>query len=80
MACRRAMVDAHKVGGISLLLSVRIWGEEVAYDAIAAGAVGGLDNIEGSGLISVAWSLREHWTWEGKKTRFETNGGIDENN
>lgn len=47
MACCRAMADAHEVDGISLLLNVETRDEEEAIDAIAAGAVGRPDNIEG---------------------------------
>ena len=50
--------------------------EEEANDAIAADAVGTLDNIERSGPISVVWSLRERRTWEEKKILFKANGGI----
>ena len=72
------MADAHEVGGISLLLNIEILDEEEANNAIATGAVGRVDNSEVNGPVSVMWSLREHWTWEGKKIRPETNGAIDE--
>jgi nicotinate-nucleotide pyrophosphorylase (carboxylating) len=64
---RRAIADAHEVGGFSLLLNIAIRDGEEANDTIAADAVGTLDNIERSRPISVVWRLREHRTWEGRK-------------
>jgi nicotinate-nucleotide pyrophosphorylase (carboxylating) len=76
-----AIARAREVGGFSLLLDVEVRDEDEANEAIAAGAdVVMLDNIEGSGLASVARRLRERWAGEGKKFLLETSGGITESN
>ena len=66
-------------GWLSLLLDAEIQDEGEANEAVATGAVGTFDNVEGGGPISVAWHLRS-CAWEGNKILSETNGEITENN
>ena len=67
------------MGGVSLLLDVKIRDGGEANDTIATGAVGTFDNMEGSEPIFVAWRRLRSWAWEGKKILSETNGEITEN-
>jgi hypothetical protein len=57
---QRAIVDAHEVDGVSLLLDVEIRDEWEANNAIATGAVGTFDNIEGS-VGRKENPLRDEW-------------------
>ncbi|KAI0787035.1 nicotinate-nucleotide diphosphorylase [Irpex lacteus] len=76
----KAIKQARKVGGFSLLLEVEVQSEAEADEAIDAGAdIIMLDNIEGSELVGVASRLREKWTGK-RKFLFESSGNITETN
>ncbi|KAH8094804.1 nicotinate-nucleotide diphosphorylase [Cristinia sonorae] len=72
----KAITQARKVGGFSLLLEVEVQSEAEADEAIDAGAdIIMLDNIDGSQLADVSKRLREKWTGK-RKFLFESSGNI----
>ncbi|KAI0722250.1 nicotinate-nucleotide diphosphorylase [Cerioporus squamosus] len=76
----KAIQQARKVGGFSLLLEVEVGSEAEADEAIDAGAdIVMLDNIEGSELVGVASRLKEKWAGK-RKFRLESSGNITESN
>ncbi|KAI0796886.1 nicotinate-nucleotide diphosphorylase [Abortiporus biennis] len=76
----RAIQQARKVGGFSLLLEVEVGSEEEADEAIDAGAdIIMLDNMEGDQLVQVTRRLREKWNGK-RKFQFESSGNITDAN
>ena len=76
----KAIQQARKVGGFSLLLEVEVGSEAEADEAIDAGAdIVMLDNIEGAELVGVASRLKAKWTGK-RKFLFESSGNVTEAN
>ncbi|RPD66758.1 nicotinate-nucleotide diphosphorylase [Lentinus tigrinus ALCF2SS1-7] len=76
----KAVQQARKVGGFSLLLEVEVGSEEEADEAIDAGAdIVMLDNMEGAELVGVASRLKEKWAGK-RKFLFESSGNVTEAN
>ena len=76
----KAIQQARKVGGFSLLLEVEVGSEAEADEAIDAGAdIVMLDNIEGAELVGVASRLKAKWAGK-RKFLFESSGNVTEAN
>lgn len=76
----KAIQQARKVGGFSLLLEVEVQSEAEADEAVDAGAdIIMLDNMEGGQLVEVSRRLREKWNGK-RKFLFESSGNITDGN